>query len=132
MYFDFDGNAIEGVNGDEPLLPSGDIEYVESAERHVLELNGSGAHLYHPDPSFPSFETVSMCIEVRLDEFGSGFSGNLVPILSKWSPPEPKTMSGLFRDGRTNLAVVDQLVQSRSRHFVLPRLDSGGVAHHLF
>ena len=84
MYFDFDGNAIEGVNGDEPLLPSGDIEYVESAERHVLELNGSGAHLYHPDPSFPSFETVSMCIEVRLDEFGSGFSGNLVPILSKW------------------------------------------------
>ena len=84
MYFDFDGNAIEGVNGDEPLLPSGDIEYVESAERHVLELNGSGAHLYHPDASFPSFETVSMCIEVRLDEFGSGFGADLVPILSKW------------------------------------------------
>ena len=73
MYFDFDGNAIEGVNGDEPLLPSGDIEYVESAERHVLELNGSGAHFYHPDADFPSFQTVSMCIEVRLDEFGSGF-----------------------------------------------------------
>ena len=84
MYFDFDGNAIEGVNGDEPLLPSGDIEYVESAERHVLELNGSGAHLYHPDAGFPSFQTVSMCIEVRLDEFGSGLSENLVPILSKW------------------------------------------------
>lgn len=84
MYFDFDGNAIEGVNGDEPLLPSGDIEYVESAERHVLELNGSGAHLYHPDEGFPSFQTVSMCIEVRLDEFGSGFGADLVPILSKW------------------------------------------------
>ena len=84
MYFDFDGNAIDGVNGDEPLLPSGDIEYVESSERHVLELNGSGAHLYHPDAGFPSFQTVSMCIEVRLDEFGSGLSENLVPILSKW------------------------------------------------
>ena len=84
MYFDFDGNAIEGVNGDEPLLPSGDIEYVDSGGRQVLELNGSAAHLYHPDSNFPSFETVSMCIEVRLDEFGSGFSGNLVPILSKW------------------------------------------------
>tara|TARA_Y100000991_G_scaffold112684_1_gene85083 strand:- start:11 stop:1579 length:1569 start_codon:yes stop_codon:yes gene_type:complete len=84
MYFDFDGNAMESVNADEPLLPWGDIEYVESEERHVLELNGSGAHLYHPDASFPSFETVSMCIEVRLDEFGSGFSENLVPILSKW------------------------------------------------
>ena len=84
MYFDFDGNAIEGVNGDEPLLPSGDIEYVESAERHVLELNGSGAHLYHPDASFPGFETVSMCIEVRLDEFGSGFGADLIPMLSKW------------------------------------------------
>ena len=84
MYFDFDGNAIDGVNGDEPLLPSGDIEYVESAERHVLELNGSGAHLYHPDAGFPSFQTVSMCIEVRLDEFGSGFGADLVPILSKW------------------------------------------------
>ena len=84
MYFDFDGNAIEGVNGDEPLLPSGDIEYIESAERHVLELNGSGVHLYHPDADFPSFQTVSMCIEVRLDEFGSGLSENLVPILSKW------------------------------------------------
>lgn len=84
MYFDFDGNAIESVNEDEPLLSSGDIAYVESAERHVLELNGSGAHLYHPDATFPSFETVSMCMEVRLDEFGSGFSENLVPILSKW------------------------------------------------
>ena len=84
MYFDFDGNAIEGVNGDEPLLSSGDIAYVESAERHVLELNGSGAHLYHPDAGFPSFQTVSMCIEVRLDEFGSGFGADLVPILSKW------------------------------------------------
>ena len=84
MYFDFDGNAIEGVNGDEPLLPSGDIEYVESAERHVLELNGSGAHFYHPDADFPSFQTVSMCIEVRLDEFGSGFGADLVPIFSKW------------------------------------------------
>ena len=84
MYFDFDGNAIEGVNGDEPLLSSGDIAYVESAERHVLELNGSGAHLYHPDLNFPSFQTVSMCIEVRLDEFGSGFGADLVPILSKW------------------------------------------------
>ena len=84
MYFDFDGNAVEGVNGDEPLLPSGDIAYVESAERHVLELTGSGAHLYHPDASFPSFETVSMCIEVRLDEFGSGFGADLIPMLSKW------------------------------------------------
>ena len=35
MYFDFDGNAMESVNADEPLLPSGDIEYVESEERHV-------------------------------------------------------------------------------------------------
>ena len=84
MYFDFDGNAIESVNGDEPLLPSGDIAYVVSEERHVLELNGSGAHLYHPESSFPSFETVSMCIEVRLDQFGSGFGADLVPILSKW------------------------------------------------
>ena len=95
LFVDFEGNLVNKVAGDSPLVPSGSIGYIATSDGQALELDGNGGHLFHPDEGFPSGGTTSICVELRLDQFGTGFGPDLVPILPNGSPQVHRTTSGL-------------------------------------
>ena len=84
LYMDFDGNYSNLLPGENQLEMEGLPLFASDSSRTYLELAGNGEHLFHPDPSFPQGDEFSLCLEFRLDEFGSGGGPDQIPIVSKW------------------------------------------------
>ena len=104
---DFDGNYSNLVPGENQLEMQGVPLFASDSSRTFLELAGNGEHLFHPDPAFPEGEVFSLCIEFRLDEFGSGGGQDIAPLVSKWhsSGTENNEFFLLERDGFFDLAL---------------------------
>ena len=107
LYMDFDGNYSNLVPGGNQLNMQGVPLFASDSSRTFLELAGNGEHLFHPDPAFPEGEVFSLCIEFRLDEFGSGGGQDIAPLVSKWqsSGTENNEFFLLERDGFFDLAL---------------------------